>query len=149
MVCKLFGNLPAQALAGKLDFETDDIYVALFTNELTINQDTNVYLSDVVGYDSYEVSGEGTEYVRKLLASKTNTYTADGNITTLDAANIVWEDASFTARYALFFKDVSGDPDPDTALLIGYADFEADVAVTNGDFTLVPDADGLFVFTVA
>lgn len=60
----------------------------------------------------------------------------------LSAANPVWANSTITARYAVIY-DATPATDA-TRPLIGYIDFGADLATTNGAFTIQISGDGLF-----
>lgn len=137
-----FGNFAKKLAEAEIDWVSDTIKLALFTSDLSPDINTDTYLDDVDGYDTYEVSTSGTGYSRATLASKTNT-TSGGNAS-LDAADITWSSATFTARYAIIFKDTGVES---TSIVIGLIDFGQDVSVSSGDFTITWDANGVVYFT--
>lgn len=118
-------------LDGEMDFSSDTSQVfkiALFTSSATLGAATTAYTT------SNEVTGSG--------------YTAGGNTLTvvapttsgttafIDFNDTTWSAATITARGALIYK--SGGSNPAVAVL----DFGADIASTNGDFTIqFPVAD--------
>lgn len=118
-------------LDGEMDFSSDTSQVfkiALFTSSATLGAATTAYTT------SNEVTGSG--------------YTAGGNTLTvvapttsgttafIDFNDTTWSAATITARGALIYK--SGGSNPAVAVL----DFGADIASTNGDFTIqFPAAD--------
>ena len=70
---------------------------------------------------------------------------ATGGTYTFDADDTVWSSATFTARYAIIYKDTGT---PSTSPLIGYVDFGADVSPTASDMTIQWNASGIFYVTV-
>jgi hypothetical protein len=137
-----FGNFAKKLAEAEINWVSDTIKLALYTSSLAPDINTDTYLADVSGYDTYEVSTSGTGYSQKTLSSKTNT-TSGGNAS-LDAADIVWSSATFTARYAVIFKDTGN---PATSIVIGLIDFGADISVSSGDFTLTWDVNGVVYFS--
>lgn len=114
--------------------------MALCTSTYTPNQSTHEWFSDITN----EVSGTGYTAGGVTLASKT--YAASALVTTFDFADPSWTTASFTARYAIFYKSTGTST---TSPLIAYADFGADNTVSAGTFTLTVNASGLFTITVS
>jgi hypothetical protein len=138
-----YGNALLKALSKEINFSSDTIKVALTTSAYTPNQDTHAYFSDITN----EVTGTGYTAGGQALASKTATYTGATNIITLDAADVTWASSTITARYAIIYDD-----SPATAAtkpLLAYVDFGADQTSTNGNFSIVWDANGILKITVS
>lgn len=144
MASKLYGSFLMKALNKEVDWDTDDIKVALLSSAYTPNQDTHDYFDDVV---ANEVSGTGYTAGGQSLSSKTSTYDSANNVVILDAADAVWGSSTITARYAVVY-DNAGATNAQKAL-IGYVDFGSDQSSTNGNFTITWDATGIVRATVA
>ena len=146
-----FGRCLINALGGdsageapNIDFLSDSIKVALFTSSLTIDQDANEFF-DAAPYTSNQVaSGNGYTTGGQALANKTITYTAGTNVIALDADDVTWGSSTITARYAVIYDDTPASNKP----LIGYVNFGADMASSNGNFTISWNASGICKITV-
>jgi len=85
-------------LDGSFDFSTQQFYIALYTNEATLNENTTAYTSvgEVVAA-GYNPGGSA------LTVSPDPTNGGSGSIAYLSFANVSWSGA-FTARGALIYK---------------------------------------------
>lgn len=145
MASKLYGQFLGQALNKEIDWDTDNIKVALLTNSYTPDQDGHNYFDDVA---SFEVSG-ATGYTSSGLSldNKTNTYSGASNVVILDADDVTWTSSTITARYAVIYN---ASPSTNaTRPLIGYVDFGSDQSSSNGNFTITWDATGIVRINVA
>lgn len=143
VTAKLYGQAPLKFANKEIDWDTDTIKVALCTSSYTPNQDTHDYYDDIT---NEVANGNGYSTGGATLGTKTNTYTADGNINKFDAADTVWSDSSITARYAIIYCSTGT---ASTSALIGYVDFGEDKVSASGTFTITWNADGIFTATVA
>ena len=125
-----------------VDWDTDTIKVALTTNAYTPNQDTHAFFSDITN----EVTGAGYTAGGVTLGTKTVTYVGASNQVQLDAADVQWTTATFTARYAIVYKSTGTAA---TSPVIGYVDFGADVPVSAGQFTITWDSTGVVRYDVS
>lgn len=138
----VYGNFMKNVLSGKVvDWLNHPIKVMLCSATYVPDQDTHQTKADVTG----EVTGTGYTAGGAALANKTITYDPATNTTVLDADDVVWSNATITARYAVIYDD-GGATDAEK-LLLGYVDFGQDVSSTNGDFKITWDAGGIFRFT--
>lgn len=144
MASKMYGNLIARAFNKEVDYDSDQMRVALLTNSYSPNQDTHQTWADV---SANEVVGTGYTAGGATLSGKTVTYDAANNVTVLDADDVTWANSTITARYAVIYSN-AGAADNEK-VLFGYVDFGVDQASTNGNFTITWDAAGIFRFTVA
>ena len=144
MAGKLYGLVMKAAFNKEIDFDTDNIKVALVSSGYTPNQDTHDYWDDV---KANEVSGAGYTAGGQALSGKTVTYDGASNTLILDANDSVWSASTITARYAVIYND-TGATDGQKAL-IGYQDFGSDQSSTNGNFTVQWDSTGIVRITVA
>lgn len=138
-----YGNALIKALSKEINFSADTIKVALVSSAYAPNQDTHAYFSDITN----EVTGTGYTTGGQSLASKTVTYDGPTNVIKLDAADVTWASSTITARYAVIYDD-----SPATAAtkpLLAYVDFGADQTSTNGNFSIVWDANGILKITVS
>lgn len=139
-VAKMYGNFIAKALNKEIDWDSDEIKVALFTENFVPNQDTQEYFDDLSG----EVpNGDGYTTGGVTLTNKTITYNPADNTVTIDADDVVWTDASISARYAVIYDNTPTTNKP----LIAYIDFGSTMSSTNANFSLVFSADGIAKFT--
>ena len=129
--------------ARRVDWVGDTIKVALLTSSFSPNQDTQDFYDDI----SNEVSGTGYTAGGAALGSKSVNYDAATNTTSLRAGATSWSSATFTARYAVVYKDTGSGA---TSPLLGYVDFGGDETVSSGTFTITWDAtDGVMKITAA
>lgn len=125
-----------------VDWDTDTIKVMLTTSTYTPNQDTHDFKDDVTN----EVSGTGYTAGGATLASKTATYDTATNELRLDAADVSWTVSTFTARYAVVYKDTGT---ASTSPLMGLVDFGGDQTVNAATFQITWAADGVLKVTAA
>lgn len=130
------GNIAWKASGG------DTIKVALCTSSYTPNQDTHDFFDDI----DNEVEGTGYTAGGATLTLSDPTYTADGNISAIDAADVEWTGSSITARYAIIYKSTGT---AGTSPLIAYMDFGEDKTSVTGTFKLQWDANGILKGTAS
>jgi hypothetical protein len=145
MASKLYGQFLSQSLNKEIDWDTDNIKVALLTNSYSPDQDAHNYFDDVA---ANEVSG-ATGYTAGgiSLTNKTNTYNGGSNVIILDADDVTWSSSTITARYAVIYNSTPSTNA--TRNLVGYVDFGSDQSSSNGNFTITWDATGIVRITVA
>lgn len=119
-----------------IDLVDDTIKVALCTVTYTPNQDTQEFFSDVTN----EITGTGYTAGGETLGTKALTQDDTNNGSKFDAADQVWSTATFTARYAVIYKDTGVAA---TSPLIGYIDFGEDKSPSAVDFTIAWNALGI------
>jgi hypothetical protein len=93
-----------------------------------------------------EAVGTGYTAGGKALTTKTITYAAGSNTTTLDCDDLVWTTTTVQARYLVFYVDTGTAA---TSPLISYVDFGADVTSTGGSFTAAIPAAGFAQFVAS
>jgi hypothetical protein len=128
--------------ANVIDFDSDTIKVALATASYTPDQDTHDFFNDVTN----EITGTGYTAGGATLAGKAVTYDTATNEVRWDASDTSWSTATFTARYAIVYKDTGSAA---TSPLIALIDFGANVSVTAGTFLITWAATGIAKITVA
>lgn len=144
MASKLYGQFLLKALNKEVDWDTDDIKVALLSSNYTPDQDTHAYWSDV---SADEVTGTGYDAGGKTLANASGSYDGPSNVVILTGDDVTWANSTITARYAVVYNN-SGATAADKAL-IGYVDFGSDQASSNGNFTITWDSTGIVRLSVA
>jgi hypothetical protein len=117
----------------------DTTKVALTTSTYSISKTTHAFFSSVTN----EVSGTGYTAGGATLGSKTRTLDTASDEVRLDAADVSWTTASFTARYAIIYNDTAGASSTDP--LLGYVDFGGDETVASGTFQITWAATGVLI----
>ena len=136
----MYSNAPLSIVNKEIDWNTDAIKVALCTSAYTPDQNAHNYYDDITN----ELATAGG-YTAGGAALGTPTQSTTLKVTTLNAADVAWTSATFTARYAIIY-----DSTPATAAtkpLIGYVDFGADVSPVAGTLTITWNASGIFTLT--
>ena len=123
---------------GEIDFEDDDIYLALVTSDYTPDFDAHEYFDDLTN----EVVGTGYTAGGKQLTDQTVTQDNDGNQAIFDATIVVWTNSEITARAAILYKSTGNAA---TSPLIRYYDFAADYTTDGGSYTITWPAVGIAV----
>jgi hypothetical protein len=126
----------------EIDWDTDDIRVALCTSSYTPAQTTHDYFNDITNELS---TGDGYTAGGSTLANATATHS--GGTVTLDADNLSWAAMTGTARYAIIY-DVSSGTVTTAQPLIAYVDFGDDVISTGGTFTITWAVGGIATYAV-
>ena len=121
---------------GVFNFGSDTLKVMLTTSSYAPNQDTHDFKDDVTD----EVSGTGYTAGGATLGSLSWAYDSTNNRMELTAAASVWTTATFTARYAVVYKDTGA---AGTSPLLCYVNFDTDQSPAGVDFTINWHADGL------
>ena len=104
------------------DLSVDSIYIALYTADVDLNQDTTVYSS------TNEISGTG--YVAGGQIMTGVSISSSGYTAYVNWDNVVWNGA-LTARCALIYNASKGNKS------VAVLDFGGDKTSTAGDFTIV------------
>jgi hypothetical protein len=149
VTAKVFGKAIASIMNKEIDWDSDTIKVALFTDAHAPDQDVDQYydVEIVAATPLVEVSsGSGYTTGGVTLANKTSSYTAGTNVYMFDnTADIQWTTSTITARYAIIYSDTAASNKP----MLCYIDFGQNESSSNGNFTITPNESGLFSFTVA
>lgn len=130
---QLFNDGLSAVLNGNIDFLTDTIVVALYTDAPDIDADT--FLSDLTG----EVTGGN--YVRKTLASKTVTTDDTNNRSIADAADVQWTALTNSFRYIVVAKSTGSDA---TSRLLSVIDTGSTQTIANGTYDITWPVSGVF-----
>ena len=121
-------SFKTETLGGVHDLDTDVIKMALYTSAATLGASTTAYTT------SNEVSNSGTNYTTGGATMTSPVISLDGTTAIIDFDDVVWSNASFTARGALIYNSSKADR------AIAVLDFGADKTSTNGDFTVIMPA---------
>ena len=139
VTAELYTKCFTSAFDAEIDLAADTIKVALCTSSYTPDQDAHDYFDDITN----EVEGTGYTAGGEELSNKSQN--AASGTYTFDADDTVWSSSTFTARYAIIYKDTGT---ASTSPLIGYVNFGADVSPTASDMTIQWNASGIFYITV-
>jgi len=137
----VYGSAIKSLGEGLFDFTVDELKVMLTSASYTPDQDAHQYKSDVTD----EITGTGYTAGGLALAGIAWTYNATDNRMELTADPSTWDDATFTARYAVVYKNNGGIAA--TSPLLSYLDFGADRSPAAIPFTLTWHATGLLRIT--
>ncbi len=135
-----YNTFKRKLLEGGINFNSDDIKVALLSSTYTPNIDTQEFFSSI---SANELStGGGYTAGGQSLSGKTVTADNTDDEGVFDANDLVWTaDASgFVCRYAVMYKNTGT---PSTSPLIAYWDFGSDQNPVSTTFTLVMNAEGI------
>ena len=137
----IYNNFKTKLLNGaNIDLDDDTLKVALVTSSYTPDQDAHEFFDDVTN----EISGTGYTAGGEALTSTTVTQDDANDRVDMDAANVEWTTATFTAAAAVLYKDTGT---ASTSPLILYWDFGGDQTVTAQTFRLVFNASGILRLT--
>lgn len=138
---QFFGKIGANLWGGEaegdaltIDYLTDTIKWSLHTAITSFAVDTDEVWGDVI---DEVANGNGYTTGGTTVGTKTVSYNATGNVTTLDHADPSWTatGAGFSARAGVAYRDGTTDP------LIQYLDHGSTITLTSGD-TLTINIDG-------
>lgn len=136
MLSFIYNSAKLLLLQGAFDFAADEFKVALVTAAYVPDKDAHSHFAQVTG----EVSG--TNYSAGGRALENITLSGDGqnDRAILDAGDLVWPVASFTARAAVIYQDTGSAA---ASPLLAYIDFEEDLEAAGEDFLLKWHEDGI------
>lgn len=131
MASLIFNSLWNDVAKGNVDFDTDTFKVMFLTSSASPNKDTWTKRSNVTN----EVAASGG-YVAGGFAATVTVQAVD---TANDRQDITLggttvEDATITARYAVYYKSRGGASSADE--LVAVVDFGSDITSTAADFVL-------------
>jgi hypothetical protein len=113
-----------QLYEGVHDLLNDDLYIALYTGNANLNQDTTVYSS------TNEITGTGYMAGGQLIAGVT--VQSDGYTAYVSFTNPYWSPAAFTTRCALIYNATQGNKS------IAVLDFGSDKTCTTTFLITLP-----------
>ena len=130
---QLFNEGLTSVINGNIDYLTDTIVVALYSDAPDIDADT--YLSDLTG----ELSGGN--YVRKTLAGKSVSTDDTNNRSIADATDVQWTLLTGTFRYIVTAKSTGVDA---TSRLLSVIDTGSNQTIANGTYDITWPVSGVF-----
>lgn len=138
MANAIHNRFHSNILKGNIDFEGDNIRVALMKETYTPAKSDDTW-SDI----SADELDDGNGYTSggELLE---NAVVTQGDITDVNADDVDWEDATFTAYYAVLYDDTLTDDD-----LICSFDFDGGKEVSSGTFRIIFDDAGILTISQA
>jgi hypothetical protein len=143
-ILNAFGGETEAETAVLIDYLTDTIKVALFTDAHAPDQDVDEFYDAAHGMTEV-ANGNGYTTGGATLGTKTLGYTAGTNVIMFDAANVTWSTSTITARYAVIYDSTPASNKP----MLGYVDFGTNQSSSNGDFTITWDTEGVLKITVS
>ena len=132
----LYNSAKFRLLQGTFDFANDTFKVALLTSAYAPDKDAHQYFADI----DHEVSGSGYIAGGKAVENIALSQDDANDRAILDADDLAWSVASFTARAAVVYKDTGSAA---TSPLLAYIDFEEDLEANGEDFLLLWHEDGI------
>lgn len=128
---------------GNVNWETDTIKLALLSSSYTPDLDNHDYFNDV---SAYEISGSGYTAGGATLANRSFTVDTANDRVYLNADNVSWASATFTARYAVVYKDTGT---ASTSPILVLIDFGQDYSVSGATFSIEWSSGHVAYFTNA
>jgi len=113
------------------------IKAMLVTSSYTPDIDNHANKSDVTN----EVSGNGYTAGGNEITNRAMVQDNANDLAKSTADNVIFSDVSITTRGAVIYKDTGDDT---TSSLIAYLGFGADQTITESDFELQWNEDGIF-----
>jgi hypothetical protein len=141
MASAIYNSAKLKLLSGNINLGTDTINVALCTSSYTPNIDTQTYYSDITNElptaGGYTVGGA-------TLTGETVTQDNTNNRAIFAGNNVSWTNATFTARYAVLYKNTGTGT---TSPLIAYIDFGIDKTFAAETATIQWNVIGILTLT--
>lgn len=132
----LYNSAKLRILQRTFDFANDDFKVALVTSAYAPDKDAHEFFTDLTN----EVIGTGYTAGGQTLENIVLSQDDANDRAILDADDLAWSVASFTARAAVMYKDTGASA---TSPLLAYVDFEEDLEAAGEDFLLLWHEDGI------
>lgn len=141
MASKIYNIAKQLLLNGGLDLNTDDIRVALVMTNTTCDteQDGMATIDDFTTLDE----ADGTNYVRKQLASEAVNLDDANDRAEFDAADVTWTALGSGTRElagAVIYKHVTDDTD---SIPIAWIEFSSSQDPAGVDFVITWNAEGI------
>lgn len=133
----IYNSAKQRILSGDINLTSDTLKVALLTNAYTPNADTHEFRSSIT---NEVANGNGYTTGGQTLSGKVFSKDNTADEGRFDADDLTWPGATFTARYALLYKDTGS---PATSPVIAVFDFGVDKVSSGGDFIIQWNAEGL------
>lgn len=133
----IYNSFKRDIANGSIDLDTDTIKVMLVTSAYTPDQDAHDKRDDVTN----EVSGTGYVAGGSALANRAVTADNTDNEGVFDADDVTWASSTIMARGAVLYKGCGGASSADE--LVCYVDFGIDQISSNGNFTIIRNAEDI------
>lgn len=133
MTSGIYNRHKADLMNKNVDLANDDIKMMLMDDNHSFSESDDTK-SDV---DSNEISGTGYSTGGQSLSNKSVT---QGSTTVFDADNVTWTDADFSTYHAVIYN-------ADTNNLIASIDFGGKKSVSDADFKISWDSDGIITIS--
>lgn len=137
MASVIFNRFFYNIALGLLDWDSDDIRVALVDNTYTPDKDHTDWANGSDPYDS-EVAGDNYTAGGIQLTTPAVTQVDASDLAKIDGDDVTWQTSTITAAHAVLFDSTIGTKD-----LICDFEFTEDKVSANGDFTLQWHTDGI------
>lgn len=135
----VYDSYKTRLITGDVNLIVDTIKVALLS-AYTPDLGNHEFFSDV---NSNELaSGNGYTAGGVTLTGKNISINYIDNRSEFTCTNASWSSATFTARYAVVYKDTGNVT---TSPLLFYIDFGENKTANNGSFTLIWNTQGAFI----
>lgn len=134
----IFNSFKRDVMNGLIDLSGGTLKAALVTSAYTPDQDAHTKKSDITN----EITGTGYTTGGKALTSVTIAADNTDNEGVLDAADMTWTSASFTARGTVIYQAKGGAASADP--LVAYIDFGSNKTSTSpGSFVITWNSEGI------
>lgn len=138
-----YGQAIKSAFNKEIDFNETDKIKCMLCTALTVDQDGDVYLSDVT---RTETTGTGYTAGGKIMTNCAVTYDSGTNVLKFDADDVSWTSATFSAAYAIIYYSTGTES---SSPLLFYINFNGSKSCNNGTFLLPWNASGIASITVS
>ena len=132
----IYNSAKLRILQGVFDFTSDEFKVALVASAYSPDKDAHEFFVDLTN----EVTGTNYTSGGKVLQNILLSQDDENDRAILDADNLVWAVATFTARAAVIYKNTGSAA---TSPLLAYIDFDEDLEAAGEDFILQWHQDGI------
>lgn len=136
----LFNSALKNAFSGNVNLlSLNNVKIMLLDNSIAPSQSTWEFADIITNEISSAEYTPGGAVLQNVILNTINSKF------TIDADDVVWSGASFTARYAVIYQDTGV---PSTSPLISYIDFGNDISVVGDDFKIFFDIMGIITIDV-
>ena len=126
----------SRVMQKEIDLVDDTLKIALYSSSATITRTTASYTGL-----ANEITGTGYTAGGATLSNVTIATDSTGNRVWLDCDDVVWDNATFTARYAIVYDDTVA-----TKPIIAYYDFGSNQSPSASRFTVQPGSTSATAF---
>jgi len=137
MASVVYSRFFLQLALGNIDWDTDDIRVALVDATYTPNKD-NTYWTTGTDPGASEVTGDAYTAGGAALSGGTATQDDTNDLVKLDGADVAWQTSTISAKAAVVYDSTLGGKD-----LIACYEFTETKSSANGTFTIQFSSSGM------